>query len=456
LRFEKDDAPELKQIVAALIDALKDDNRPVRTMAAETLQKFSKDAVPLLLKIVKEGPPESQAGAAFGLGRLHENAPPPESVAALHALLKDAKGETRTAVIASLGEFSSDAREALPDLVAVLRDDSPELRITAALALEKISAAVHDTTLPVLFQALATGAPSHRLEIVTALDRWNLEVVAASVKDAAPALISVLDDSNQEVRRRAIQALVKIARGNKDALPVVAEALKHPQPLVRIGATSVFVTLGTDGKDAAPKLAELLQHDDLLIRDVAAQMLLRVAPKAPEAALAARLINEATAYRACKAYVLAQTRYKARADGGDYAQTLRGNRSLFESKTGAADLKFIAKAIADAEGEPGKGAVVYSAYRFKILKGQGTGAPGGAKSYVEKNRMTQGHALAAYPAKFDAGGRLTFLVSDEGTVYYKDLGADTATIVSKMSEFNPDEGWKAIRDADVQIDEMKF
>jgi hypothetical protein len=154
-------------------------------MAAETLQKFSKDAVPLLLKIVKEGPPESQAGAAFGLGRLHENAPPPESVAALHALLKDAKGETRTAVIASLGEFSSDAREALPDLVAVLRDDSPELRITAALALEKISAAVHDTTLPVLFQALATGAPSHRLEIVTALDRWNLEVVAASVKDAA-------------------------------------------------------------------------------------------------------------------------------------------------------------------------------------------------------------------------------------------------------------------------------
>jgi len=119
-------------------------------------------------------------------------------------------------------------------------------------------------------------------------------------------------------------------------------------------------------------------------------------------------------------------------------------------------LKFIAKAIADAEGEPGKGAVVYSAYRFKILKGQGASAPGGAKSYVEKNRMTQGHALAAYPAKFDAGGRLTFLVSDEGTVYYKDLGADTVTIVSKMSEFNPDEGWKAIRDADVQIDEMKF
>jgi hypothetical protein len=270
-------------------------------------------------------------------------------------------------------------------------------------------------------------------------------------------LIAVLDDANPEVRRRAILALTKVVRGNKDACVPLVDALKSTQALVRSGVTTVFVQLGTDAKDAAAKLAELLQSDDLLLRDVAAQILLRVAPKAPEAALASRLINEAAIYRACKAYVTAQTRYHDReTDGGDYAQALKGNRSLYETKNGAGDLKFIAKGMADAEGEPGKSNVVYSSYRFKILKAQGANVPDGAKSYLEKNRMTLGHALVAYPAKYDSGGRLTFLVSHEGTVYFKDLGANTESIVSKMNEFNPDESWKSMKDAEVETEPIKF
>jgi hypothetical protein len=55
--------------------------------------------------------------------------------------------------------------------------------------------------------------------------------------------------------------------------------------------------------------------------------------------------------------------------------------------------------------------------------------------------MTGGFAFVAYPAEYQSTGVMTFIVNQDGTVYEKDLGANTSEIARDMKEFNPDASW---------------
>jgi hypothetical protein len=91
----------------------------------------------------------------------------------------------------------------------------------------------------------------------------------------------------------------------------------------------------------------------------------------------------------------------------------------------------------------------FHGYYFKILKAQGEYAKGGAFDYVADEKMVLGFALVAYPAKYGASGIMTFMVNQEGVIYEKDLGDDTAAAAAAMTTFNPDETWKIYKeDAD--------
>jgi hypothetical protein len=88
-------------------------------------------------------------------------------------------------------------------------------------------------------------------------------------------------------------------------------------------------------------------------------------------------------------------------------------------------------------------------YYFKILKLQGEHAKGGAFDYVADGKMVLGFALVAYPAKYGASGIMTFIVNQEGVIYEKDRGEDTAATAAAMTTFDPDETWKIYKeDAD--------
>jgi hypothetical protein len=84
-------------------------------------------------------------------------------------------------------------------------------------------------------------------------------------------------------------------------------------------------------------------------------------------------------------------------------------------------------------------------YHFRILAAQGPAAPGGKKSYVVNGDMSGGFALVAYPAKYAFSGVMTFVVNQDGIVYQKDLGEDTATQALRLAEYNPDESWTAVK-----------
>ncbi|HEF4760155.1 TPA: DUF2950 domain-containing protein [Pseudomonas putida] len=81
-------------------------------------------------------------------------------------------------------------------------------------------------------------------------------------------------------------------------------------------------------------------------------------------------------------------------------------------------------------------------YHFRILKGQGPSAPGGAYSYLIGDKMSRGFAMIAWPAKYDDTGVMSFMISHEGQIFEKDLGPGSNKVAESMKLFDPDDSWK--------------
>ncbi|UPT99546.1 DUF2950 domain-containing protein [Bradyrhizobium barranii subsp. apii] len=164
--------------------------------------------------------------------------------------------------------------------------------------------------------------------------------------------------------------------------------------------------------------------------------------------------NELDAIQTSLAYVDAQNEYADtdRGEGaGVYAQR-------FLSTPGKKDGLFwrddsdpspLGALVAEASAEgykqgTGEAPAPYHGYYFRILKGQGSDAAGGALNYVVKGKMIGGFGLIAWPAEYGNSGVMTFLVNHAGTVYQKDLGNRTAVIAERTTLFDPDQTWKKV------------
>jgi hypothetical protein len=80
-------------------------------------------------------------------------------------------------------------------------------------------------------------------------------------------------------------------------------------------------------------------------------------------------------------------------------------------------------------------------YRWKMLKGQGAKAPGGAYSYVINGHQIAGFAFVATPAAYKKTGVMTFIVNKNGKIYEKDLGEKGLDAVKAMELYEPDDTW---------------
>jgi hypothetical protein len=87
----------------------------------------------------------------------------------------------------------------------------------------------------------------------------------------------------------------------------------------------------------------------------------------------------------------------------------------------------------------------FHGYYFKILKGQGADAKGGAYNYVVKDKMILGFALVAYPAEYGNSGVMTFVVNQEGNIFEKNLGKNTHQLAEAITTYNPDKSWKKVK-----------
>lgn len=176
--------------------------------------------------------------------------------------------------------------------------------------------------------------------------------------------------------------------------------------------------------------------------------------------------NELSAIATCRAYVVAQWEYytepKGSAEDGlaVYAQrfiSTPGERDgLYWETPEGGKLSPMGSLVAQARVEgypPGTPKSSdepkpspYHGYFLKILKAQGPHAPGGKFSYVINDNMIAGYALIAFPDKWDNSGVMTFIVSQQGRVYEKNLGPDTATLAAAITDYDPDPTWKLVEE----------
>jgi len=168
--------------------------------------------------------------------------------------------------------------------------------------------------------------------------------------------------------------------------------------------------------------------------------------------------NEIGAIQVCLAYVDAQREYAiSGANGGlrEYALKFRsdpGQRNgLYWQTAEGEQVGPLGPLVSEAkkEGYQAKGSgsktAPYHGYCYRILKGQGKHAVGGAFNYVVNGHMILGFAAVAYPAEYGSSGVMTFIVNHEGVVYQRMLGANTAKIAEKMTLYDPDPSWKKVK-----------
>jgi hypothetical protein len=208
---------------------------------------------------------------------------------------------------------------------------------------------------------------------------------------------------------------------NQATLLVGEEEWPLPVPLVKKGSKWYF-----DSKTG---------HDEIVYRRIGA--------------------NELDAIQVCRGFVEAQEEYASEVhdDSGinQYAQRTistdgKQDGLAWKNPDGSWEgpiSETVAKAIEQGyttSGEP------FHGYYFKVLNGQGPGAPNGELDYVINGVMIGGFALVAWPAEYKVTGVQTFIVSYSGIVYQKDLGPETAKVAAAMERYNPDKTWHSTDD----------
>lgn len=166
--------------------------------------------------------------------------------------------------------------------------------------------------------------------------------------------------------------------------------------------------------------------------------------------------NELDAIQVCRGFVEAQDEYAStihdNSGVNQYAQKIIStpgkHDGLYWQNPDGTPGGPISEAVARAieEGYSTDKRSAFHGYYYKVLKGQGPAAPLGKLNYVIQGVMIGGFALVAVPAEYRVTGVKTFIVSNDGIVYQKDLGPDSLEIVKNMELYNPDKSWQATND----------
>jgi Protein of unknown function (DUF2950) len=124
--------------------------------------------------------------------------------------------------------------------------------------------------------------------------------------------------------------------------------------------------------------------------------------------------NEFAAIAMCHDFVAAEKQYRAQP----------ANAPLLDSSP----TSLAAKA---ASGSAGGDPVLFHGYYFKLLERDNGG------------KTLGGFAFIAYPAEYRSTGVMTFIITKNGVVSEKDLGANTSALAKAMTTFHKDATWVA-------------
>ncbi|MCU0954507.1 MAG: DUF2950 domain-containing protein [Hyphomicrobium sp.] len=297
------------------------------------------------------------------------------------------------------------------------------------------------TTLLLIMVAVAPARAQEAATYKSPDDAVTAFVDALRADNPGDALVSVLGVDGQDIASSGDDVADAARRAR------FIEAFNEAHSLQADGDSKSTLVIG---KDEFPFPIPLVKDGDQWKWDVAAGVDQILTRRIGE--------NEISAIEVMRAYVAAQLEYAEQPRDGrgiQYARRLmsregRKDGLYWETAEGEPDSPIgplVAKA--QSEGYKGRakrddGQTSYHGYLYRMLYGQGPSATDGARDYIVNDRMIGGFGLIATPADYGNSGVMTFIVNQDGVVYQKDLGPDTAAEAARIRLFNPDKTWTKV------------
>jgi HEAT repeat protein len=211
------------------------------------------------------------------------------AVRSLAGLLKDPHADFRKLSAFVLGEIGSDARPALPALIAALADSDSEVRARASHVLEEIGPEAAEAV-PSLIANLQAYQTQVRYSAALALGH-----IGPGAKAARKPLMECLLDLDEHVRYAAALSQGRIDLHFTEAVPALSAALHDASPMVRLAAIDSLGQIDHDAavRDGVPVLVALCNKpEDLDVRFHAAEGLGELAPEEAKRAVVPWLLIE--------------------------------------------------------------------------------------------------------------------------------------------------------------------
>jgi HEAT repeat protein len=232
--------------------------------------------VPGLLKIIKDrdcpGAPRVRLIAIEALGEIGPGAK--EAVPVLTDLLKEDDGLVRLQAAASLWRITGRQAAARPVLMATLQDERAEGRALAAQTLGEIGPEAKEAV-PVLVR-IAKDRRAGLERPAAALALWRIARHASAV----PALVECIKGRDEAVRHNASVDLGRLGPGAKAAVSALTDNLEAGEAV----AAAALGEIGPEARAAVPALHKARTSRNAILRVDAALALWRI--EKAEAALA--------------------------------------------------------------------------------------------------------------------------------------------------------------------------
>ena len=256
IRYNNDSALQViddKTMVSVLIEALGDEDESVRYIAARALGRIvptAQTAVPALTVALKDTSDDVRRHATIALGEIRENVP----LQPLIAVLRDVDSEVAIQAAKALGKIRNPA--AVPALIETLVNEGQAIRLAVAAAWALGEMGDPSATQPLLKTLRQTQSPNLRISAALALYRVN-----RSQRDTViHTLIDELQRGKQNFNRvSAASALYRVDPSQRDLVvsSLIDMVLTKPKRIDydhRINAAKALGEMGEAAHEAASVL----------------------------------------------------------------------------------------------------------------------------------------------------------------------------------------------------------
>ena len=252
--------------VAPLMKLITDNDSTVREAAAQGLSKLNNPVAVDQLIVMLDDPNETtRQYAVEALSQYYSNKAP--AVPKLTSMLQENSPLIRQAVARSLRYMREDAKSALPKLIEAAKNEKDPAAFRAEIeTIADLSSEAE--TLPLLKESMSSSRVEIRLETCSILSYYY------RVPGTTDPLITGLSDKDDSVREQAaislamLESMAAISTPNwpgeeaKSAIPALITALNDSSENVKYSASEALGKLGTAARSAVPALINAMKQDE--------------------------------------------------------------------------------------------------------------------------------------------------------------------------------------------------